>query len=288
MNITYNNVFYFGKDKKNLHFINLVIDNKSYGDLVIAINTDLGAQLNNFCLEKEQVIEVEYIGSDFDILELSTNDIAQSVKESVYNFFDTTAKIKGFINSNDCVFVLSSSDKLKAENAKIFLEWRNKNLSVLDELITNIDKIDKFSIDYVLEHFTPIEWAKSADEKTLEELKSDKLAELSTKASSFEQIENKEMYIISSLGYKVNADPKALRNIEVLIDLGVTQFRNYDNENVEVTTDNLKTIKSEIGINSVKLYQQKWAMQDLINKAETIEELNSIEIKFTMMDFTNE
>ena len=132
-------------------------------------------------------------------------------------------------------------------------------------------------------------WLKGyAPIQNLDELKSDKLAELSTKASSFEQTENKEMYIISSLGYKVNADPKALRNIEVLIELGVTQFRNYDNENVEVTTDNLKTIKSEIGINSVKLYQQKWAMQDLINKAETIEELNSIEIKFTMMDFTNE
>ena len=101
--------------------------------------------------------------------------------------------------------------------------------------------------------FEPVE-----PEKTLDELKSDKLAELSTKASSFEQTENKEMYIVSSLGYKVNADPKALRNIEVLIDLGVTQFRNYDNETVEVTTDNLKTIKSEISINSVKLYQQKW------------------------------
>lgn len=125
-------------------------------------------------------------------------------------------------------------------------------------------------------------------EKTLDELKSEKLSELSTKASSFEQTENKEMYIISSLGYKVNADPKALRNIEVLIELGITQFRNYDNKTVEVTTDNLKTIKSEISINSVKLYQQKWTMQDLINKAETIEELNSIEIKFTMMDFTNE
>ena len=286
MNIKYDNVFYFGKAKKNFHFINLVIDNKSYGDLVIAINTDLGAQLNNFCLEKEQVIEVEYIGSDFDIFELSTNDIAQSVKESVYNFFDTTAKIKGFINSNDCVFALSSSDKLKAENAKIFLEWRNKNLSVLDELITNIDKIDKFSIDYVLERFIPIEWAKSDDEKTLDELKSEKLAELSAKASSFEQTENKEMYIISSLGYKVNADPKALRNIEVLIDLGVTQFRTYDNVSVEVTTDNLKTMKSEIGMNAVNLYQQKWTIQDLINKAETVEELNAIEIKFEMLDFS--
>ena len=131
--------------------------------------------------------------------------------------------------------------------------------------------------------FEPVE-----PEKTLDELKSDKLAELSTKASSFEQTENKEMYIISSLGYKVNADPKALRNIEVLIDIGTTQFRNYDNETVEVTTDNLKTIKSEIGINAVRLYQQKWAFEDLINKAETKEELDAIEIKFNMMDFSNE
>ena len=131
--------------------------------------------------------------------------------------------------------------------------------------------------------FEPVE-----PEKTFDELKSDKLAELSTKASSLEQTENKEMYIVSSLGYKVNADPKALRNIEVLIDLGVTQFRNYDNETVEVTTDNLKTIKSEIGINAVRLYQQKWAFEDLINKAETKEELDAIEIKFNMMDFSNE
>lgn len=129
--------------------------------------------------------------------------------------------------------------------------------------------------------FEPVE-----PKKSLDELKSEKLSELSTKASSFEQTENKEMYIISSLGYKVNADPKALRNIEVLIDLGVTQFRNYDNENVEVTTDNLKTMKSEIGMNAVNLYQQKWTIQDLINKAKTKEELDAIEIKFEMLDFS--
>ena len=122
--------------------------------------------------------------------------------------------------------------------------------------------------------------------KPLEDFKKAKLQELSQKSSAFEQTENKEMYIISSLGYKVNADPKALRNIEVLIDIGITQFRNYDNETVEVTTDNLKTIKSEIGINAVRLYQQKWAFEDLINKAETKEELDAIEIKFTMKDFS--
>lgn len=123
--------------------------------------------------------------------------------------------------------------------------------------------------------------------KTLEELKADKLNELSTKASSFEQTENKDMYITSSLGYKVNADPKALRNIEVLIDLGVTEFRTYDNESVEITADGLKTLKKEIGINAVSLYQQKWVLQDLINKATAEEELNVIDIKFTMKDFSN-
>ena len=122
--------------------------------------------------------------------------------------------------------------------------------------------------------------------KPLEEFKKEKLKELSQKSSAFEQTENKEMYIVSSLGYKVNADPKALRNIEVLIDIGITQFRNYDNETVEVTTDNLKTIKSEIGINTVRLYQQKWAFEDLINKAKTKEELDAIEIKFEMLDFS--
>ena len=176
MQIKYDNVFYFGKDKKNLHFINLVIDDKTYGDLVIGINTDLGAQLNNYCLEKEHAIEVELVGSDLDTLELSSNDLIKSVTSSVYNFFDTTAEIKGFKDSSDCILSSDSADTLKAKNSKIFSEWRDKNLSIFNEIIKNVP--DNFSIDYVLEHFIPIEWAKSDEEKTLDEIKSDKLAEL--------------------------------------------------------------------------------------------------------------
>ena len=158
MQIKYDNVFYFGKDKKNLHFINLVIDDKTYGDLVIGINTDLGAQLNNYCLEKENAIEVELVGSDLDTLELSSNDLVKSVTSSVYDFFDTTAELKGFKDSNDCILSGNSTDTLKAKNAKIFSEWRDKNLSIFNEIIKNIP--DNFSIDYVLERFIPIEWAK--------------------------------------------------------------------------------------------------------------------------------
>ena len=124
------------------------------------------------------------------------------------------------------------------------------------------------------------------DTEKFENAKKDKLQELSQKSSAFEQTENKEMYLISSLGYKVNADPKALRNINVLISQKVTQFKVYDNTLKPVTVDELKIIKSEIEQNALNLYHQKWVFEDLINKAETKEELDAIEIKFTMSDFS--
>ena len=52
------------------------------------------------------------------------------------------------------------------------------------------------------------------------------------------------------------------------------------------TVDDLKIIKSEIEQNAMNLYQQKWAYQDLINNAETIESLNSIEVNFKMLDLS--
>ena len=122
--------------------------------------------------------------------------------------------------------------------------------------------------------------------KPLEEFKKDKLRELDQKSSAFEQTENKEMYIVSSLGFKVNADPKALRNIDVLISQKVTQFKVYDNALKLVTIDELKIIKSEIEQNALNLYHQKWKYEDMVNNAGSLEELNQIDIDFKMLDFT--
>lgn len=122
--------------------------------------------------------------------------------------------------------------------------------------------------------------------KSLEEFKKDKLNELDQKSSAFEQTENKEMYVTSSLGFKVNADPKALRNIDVLISQKVTQFKVYDNTIKPVTVEELKTIKSEIEQNALNLYHQKWEYEDMVNNANSIEELKQIDIDFKMLDFT--
>ena len=287
MQIKYDNVFYFGKDKKNLHFINLVIDDKTYGDLVIGINTDLGAQLNNYCLEKEQAIEVELVGSDLDTLELSSNDLVKSVTSSVYNFFDTTAELKGFKDSADCILSGNSTDTLKAKNSKIFSEWRDKNLSIFNEIIKNVP--DNFSIDYVLERFIPIEWAKSDSEKTLSELKSDKLAELTAITSKFDnQLVNNEMIVESSLGISINADLRSQNNIRGLISVGLEPVDFVDSENVShsLSIEQLNTLLNECALNGQNLYLQKWEYKARIEQAKTVEELNKIVFKFEMKDFS--
>ena len=289
MNITYDNVFYFGKDKKNLHFKNLIIDERFYGDLVIAVNTNLGAQLNKYCLEKESAIEVELVGSDLNLLNLSSNDLIKSVTNSVYDFFDTTAEIKGFKDSDDCILSVNSSDVLKSKNSKIFLEWRDKNLSIFNKIIEKVDEIDNFSIDYVLERFIPIEWAKSDDEKTLEELKADKLNELTSITSKFDnQLVNTAMIIKSSLGFSINADLRSQNNLRGLIAVGLepVNFVTADNSVKSLSIEQLNILLNECALNGQNLYQQKWNYREQIENATTVEELNSIEFNFEMKDFS--
>ena len=75
MKISYKSVSYFGQKQKNLHFIDLSVDGKNYGNIIIAVNTKLGAKLNKYCLKKEQGIEVESTGEDIDLIHVDDNEI---------------------------------------------------------------------------------------------------------------------------------------------------------------------------------------------------------------------
>lgn len=127
---------------------------------------------------------------------------------------------------------------------------------------------------------------------TVAELKEFKLAELSDISKSFEENVNKDMSFVSSVGgYHINGDRRTRSNLEDLITYSTTdiiQFRDYDNTMREVTKDQLKVILKEHVINGQNLYYQKWEYEAKINACTTIEELNAIEIKFTMKDFSKE
>lgn len=117
-------------------------------------------------------------------------------------------------------------------------------------------------------------------EKTLEEVKAVKLSELNTAFTSASET----AHCMSSAGFEINADEIANRNIEglvlVLNEGESTLFRDWDNRFHEVTKEQLETMRKEIVVNSQRLYQTKWQIEAGIEAAETVDELDAIDIVF--------
>ena len=132
--------------------------------------------------------------------------------------------------------------------------------------------------------FEPVE-----PKKSLSELKSDKLSELTVITSKFDnQLVNTDMVINSSLGFSINADLRSQNNIRGLIAVGVepVNFVTVDNTVKSLKTEQLNTLLNECALNSQNLYLQKWAYRAQIENTQSVDELNAIEIVFTMKDFT--
>lgn len=125
-------------------------------------------------------------------------------------------------------------------------------------------------------------------EPSIEEVRDNKLAKLN---SIFEEV-RQTAWVMSSLGFKADANETANTNVEGLIksmtakNEATTLFCDYDNAYHPVTLENLQTLQLEIIQNGQALYAQKWAMRNAINAATKAEEIEAINIVFTMMDFT--
>lgn len=116
------------------------------------------------------------------------------------------------------------------------------------------------------------------------------LADIDEKAGEFEKMLNKAMYFKSSLGFLCNGDRRTKDNLRDLVSFGPeenVQYRDYNNELRILTRPQLQTLLLEHITNGQNLYNQKWALQSLVNSAQGFDGLHGIEIKFTMMDFSN-
>lgn len=115
-----------------------------------------------------------------------------------------------------------------------------------------------------------------APEPTLDERRQEKLAELN---AAFVTASG-QAHCRSSLGFEIDADEVANRNIEGLVFVmqpgESTLFRAYDNSFHSVTREELETMRKEIVVNSQKLYQAKWTLENRISTAETAEALGAI------------
>ena len=129
-------------------------------------------------------------------------------------------------------------------------------------------------------------------EKTLDELKAEKLAELTAITSKYTINNCGEMHITSSLGYTINADKTAQDNIRGLIEAhgesDIIKYKIYDNSFKEVTIADLKIMLKECAKNGENLYTQKFLYQEKIKACKTIKELEKITFDFVMLDFSKE
>lgn len=128
------------------------------------------------------------------------------------------------------------------------------------------------------------------DSEKFENAKNAKLAELTAITSKFDnQLVNTDMIINSSLGFTVNADLRSQNNLRGLIVVGTepVNFVTADNSVKSLTLEQLNVLLNECALNGQSLYLQKWEYKAQIEKAQSKKELKSIELKFTMRDFSH-
>ena len=122
------------------------------------------------------------------------------------------------------------------------------------------------------------------EEDKFNEAKQNKLSELKKTADSALN----GAYVVSSLGFKADANPAAVRDLEGLVIIGAdsVMFCDYENNFHPLNKEQVLTLQREILLNGQNLYAQKWTYRASVNAAETLEQLNSITFKFDMLDFS--
>lgn len=103
----------------------------------------------------------------------------------------------------------------------------------------------------------------------------------------FKQYENElvnpNIHIHSDLGFEINADIRSQNNVRALITLlksngnKTVSYRDYDNENHDLTLNQLKTLLTEMCTYVNYIYAKKWETKKRIEDAKFIDELLAIE-----------
>lgn len=147
--------------------------------------------------------------------------------------------------------------------------------------MTEMEVEQAYDGSYYLKGYAPIQ--------NLDELKASKLSELTAITSKFDnQLVNTDMIIKSSLGFSINADLRSQLNIRRLINIGTepVSFVIADNTTVDLSLAQLNILISECEANMQYLFELKQSYKKQIADATTKEELDAIDLQFTMKDFS--
>lgn len=117
----------------------------------------------------------------------------------------------------------------------------------------------------------------------LAEARAVRLAELD---AAFEAAQRQGHFCSPSLGFEVDANERANRDVAGLITVlratgqAATTFCDYGNVMRQATLEQLKTLQLELLVYGQMLYARKWALRTAINSAENAETIRAVEIEF--------
>lgn len=132
---------------------------------------------------------------------------------------------------------------------------------------------------------------KPHEMETLEKVKSGAVEHLSQVYKAFQNQHCSELYVTSSAGVCVNADLYSQGIISALIGTlenatDTVSYKLYDDSFKDLSRADLETILKDCRANLLALQAQKWAFQNQINAAESVEEVKAITFDFVMQDYS--
>ena len=121
-------------------------------------------------------------------------------------------------------------------------------------------------------------------ELTLDEFKEIAKANLKTFFKQYEnELVNSNIHIHSDLGFEINADIRSQNNVRALItllessDAKTISYKDYNNENHDLTLDQLKSILFEMCNYVNYIYKKRWESKKKIEDAKSIDEILAID-----------
>ena len=122
----------------------------------------------------------------------------------------------------------------------------------------------------------------------IDEWREKRKAELDLISERLSQYKCKDMYLTSSLGFKIDADISSQKNLEGLIRIGqpTDKFKDYDNNYHTVTVEDLNVMLTECAINGATLYATRFTYCDALKDSSSLDEIMEMTFDFPMSDFS--
>ena len=159
INVTYDNLSWFGEDKEQLHALNLIIENVKYGDVIVNIYSNtIGIALNKYIVDNNLTLPIEETGPRNH--KYTDEELFKIIQTAITKLLDDKAKEKNYDDAVSCCSYYNSSIEGFRTEAQKFSKWRDAVWSVCYDLIDKYQtkEIERPTLDDVLNKLPTFEW----------------------------------------------------------------------------------------------------------------------------------